>query len=46
MPSPFPGMDPFIEACGLWEDFHPKLIAEIERALAAVVPQNIFRAVG
>lgn len=42
MPSPFPGMDPFIEACGLWEDFHPKLIGEIERALAAMVPERYF----
>jgi hypothetical protein len=33
-------MDPFIEACGLWEDFHPKLISEIERALSAVVPEK------
>ncbi len=21
MKSPFPGMDPYIDACGLWEDF-------------------------
>jgi hypothetical protein len=35
-------MDPFIEACGLWEDFHPKLISEIERALSAVVPDRYF----
>ncbi len=40
MPSPFPGMDPFIEARGLWEDFHPKLIAEMERTLAALVPER------
>jgi hypothetical protein len=40
MNSPFPGMDPFIEACGLWEDFHPKLIGEIERTLAAAVPEK------
>jgi hypothetical protein len=40
MPSPFPGMDPFIEACGLWEDFHPKLIAEIDRSLSAAVPEK------
>lgn len=40
MPSPVPGMDPFIEACGLWEDFHPLLIAEIHRALASTVPER------
>jgi len=33
-------MDPFIEACGLWEDFHTGLISEIHRALAAVVPDR------
>jgi len=38
MPSPFPGMDPYIEACGLWGDFHDKLVGELERALAAVLP--------
>jgi Protein of unknown function (DUF4058) len=40
MASPFPGVDPYIEACGLWEDFHAKLIAEIERALAPVLPKR------
>ena len=38
MPSPFPGMDPYIEACGLWGDFHDKLIGELERTLAAALP--------
>ena len=40
MKSPFPGMDPYIEACGLWEDFHPDLIAEIKQALARSVPER------
>ena len=26
MKAPFPGMDPFIEACGLWSSFHDSLI--------------------
>jgi hypothetical protein len=38
MPSPFPGMDPFIEACGLWEDFHNSLIGQISSQLAEVAP--------
>ena len=38
MASLFPGMDPFIEGFRLFEDFHPKLIGEIERALSRVVP--------
>jgi hypothetical protein len=40
MPSPFPGMDPYIEASHLWEDFHSKLIGEIERALSNLVPER------
>lgn len=38
MKSPFPGMDPFIEACGLWEDFHSHLIESIAQALVDRVP--------
>jgi hypothetical protein len=33
-------MDPFIESCGLWEDFHDTLVTEVKRALAAVVPDR------
>lgn len=38
MPSPFPGMDPYIESCRLWDDFHFSLMGEIKNALAEVVP--------
>jgi Protein of unknown function (DUF4058) len=40
MHSPFPGMDPYIEAFGLWEDFHSKLIGEMERSLSIRVPDR------
>jgi hypothetical protein len=40
MKSPFPGMDPFIEACGLWEDFHHHLIEKIYEELAGTVPER------
>ena len=40
MKSPFPGMDPFIEAYGLWEDFHPHLIEKIYETLADSVPDR------
>ena len=33
-------MDPYIEACGLWEDFHHDLIAAIKVDLAARVPSH------
>ena len=40
MKSPFPGMDPYIEECGLWGDFHLSLIHEIKNALVQVAPQR------
>ncbi len=33
MPSPFPGMDPFIEKPELWSDFHSDLASEIRGRL-------------
>jgi Protein of unknown function (DUF4058) len=38
--SPFPGMDPYIEGCGLWEDFHSHLIQKIGEKLADVAPER------
>jgi Protein of unknown function (DUF4058) len=38
--SPFPGMDSYIEACGLWEDFHNHLIEKIGEALADAAPDR------
>lgn len=40
MKSPFPGMDPFIEASGLWEDFHHDLVSAIKHALAESAPDR------
>ncbi len=40
MKSPFPGMDPYIEARGLWGDFHHELISEIKHALARAAPER------
>lgn len=34
MPSPFPGMDPFLESQG-WSDFHTRLIAEVSNTLVS-----------
>jgi hypothetical protein len=33
-------MDPLIEAFGPWEDFHSKLIGEMERSLSKLVPDR------
>jgi hypothetical protein len=40
MKSPFPGMDPFIESSGLWEDFHYHLVESIASLLADAVPPH------
>src|SRR5579884_2071490 len=40
MKSPFPGMDPYIEACGLWADFHTHLIEHIYGRLADAAPER------
>lgn len=38
MKSPFTGMDPYIEACGLWEGFHGHLIEKIYDFLCEMLP--------
>ena len=40
MPSPFPGMDPYIESSRLWPDFHHNFITAIQAALNACLPQR------
>src|SRR5262245_51478520 len=46
MKSPFPGMDPYIEACGLWEDFHRHLVETISDHLADTVPRRYLLRIG
>jgi len=46
MRSPFPGMDPFIEAYRLWEDFHYRLIYEIDRAIVEKLPSRYVSRIG
>jgi hypothetical protein len=46
MKSPFPGMDPFIEARGLWTDFHDSLIVELRRYLNSRLPDRYQALVG
>jgi hypothetical protein len=40
MPSPFPGMDPYVEEPSLWPDFHGTMIIAIRAALNAVLPEG------
>src|SRR4051794_36225836 len=37
MPSPFPGMNPYLEAPVRWLDFHNNLVGEIQAALNRVL---------
>jgi hypothetical protein len=40
MPSPFPGMDPYIEASDEWGDFHTSLLTFIRGRLNAILPRR------
>src|SRR5437899_1572397 len=40
MPSPFPGMDPYLEISGDWRDFHARFIANSCDAIADQLPEN------
>jgi Protein of unknown function (DUF4058) len=40
MPSAFPGVDPFLEAQGYWEEFHWKYINYLPEALAEQIPDD------
>lgn len=42
MPSPFPGMNPFIEQAAVWEDFHHSLMTEIRKSLISQVRPNFL----
>ncbi|WP_395146338.1 DUF4058 family protein [Armatimonas sp.] len=41
MPSPFPGMDPFLEDPEYWHDIHVMLIAELSRFLNRALPEGL-----
>ena len=42
MPSPFPGMDPYLEAPEIWPDFHDALAAEIRGELNRTLPSPYY----
>jgi hypothetical protein len=45
MPSPFPGMDPYLERPALWPDVHLEIMRSIRAALTPKVAPNYFAAV-
>ena len=42
MPSPFPGMDPYLEAPGFWPGFHTSMLSAIRAALTPQLPPGFF----
>jgi hypothetical protein len=42
MPSPFPGMDPYLEAPHIWPDLHDALAAEIRNDLNQTLPTPYY----
>jgi len=46
MPSPFPGMDPWLEAPELFPDLHQRLIAYLSEAVNATLPRPYYAAIG
>jgi len=46
MPSPFPGMDPYLEERALWPDLHASLIAYIRETLQPLIRPNYVARIG
>ena len=42
MPSPFPGMNPYLEAAGVWQDFHSAFLPAMREAIAEQVAPDYF----
>ena len=40
MPSPFPGIDPYLEARGRWSDFHPRFLTYLCDEISACLPES------
>jgi Protein of unknown function (DUF4058) len=40
MPSPFPGMDPYLESSGFWEDFHDTFLVTAREAILDRLPPH------
>ena len=42
MPSPFPGMDPYLEALSVWPGFHHKFASELSTELNGILPAPYY----
>ena len=46
MPSPFPGIDPYLESQHFWEDFHPSFLTYCRDALNDILPDGYVAQLG
>ena len=46
MPSPFPGMDPFLEHPAIFPGLHERLIAYLSESLQARLPEPYYAEIG
>jgi hypothetical protein len=46
MPSPFPGVDPYLESQQFWEDFHPSFLTYLRDALNDILPEPYVAQLG
>lgn len=46
MPSPFPGMDPYLESPTHWSDLHARFINVLSEVIADRLPKNYFARLG
>jgi Protein of unknown function (DUF4058) len=46
MPSPFPGIDPYLESQHFWEDFHPSFLTYSRDALNEILPGDYVAQLG
>src|SRR5438045_2328289 len=42
MPSPFPGMNPYLENADIWQDFHNRFIPDLAEALTPQADPKYF----
>ncbi|HEY9795410.1 MAG TPA: DUF4058 family protein [Leptolyngbyaceae cyanobacterium] len=42
MPSPFPGMDPYLEQPAFWSSFHSRLVVAIASAIEAMLDPQYY----
>lgn len=42
MPSPFPGMDPYLEDPGFWQGFHTTFLTAMRAAITPMLPPGLY----